>query len=74
MATHVQAFATMMCELRGHELELWIATVADGDRPAMHSLVIGLRRDQDAVTAGLTLPGNSGPVEGHVDRLEMINQ
>lgn len=38
------------------------------DRPALHSFVVGIRRDQDVVTAGLTLPWNSGAVEGHVNR------
>jgi transposase len=36
--------------------------------------VIGLRRDQDAVTAGLTLPWSSGAVEGHVNRIKMLKR
>jgi transposase len=36
--------------------------------------VTGLRRDQDAVTAGLTLPYSSGPVEGHVNRIKTIKR
>ncbi|MGW1680151.1 ISL3-like element ISAzba9 family transposase, partial [Saccharopolyspora sp. NPDC002376] len=43
-------------------------------QPGLHSFVLGLRRDQDAVTAGLTLPYNSGPVEGHVNRIKMIKR
>ncbi|MGW1743849.1 hypothetical protein ACWCPQ_34210, partial [Nocardia sp. NPDC001965] len=35
--------------------------------PALHSFVRGLRRDHDAVTAGLTLPWSSGAVEPGVD-------
>lgn len=71
---HVRSFATMMCELRGHELETWMAAVDADDLPALHSFVLGLRRDQDAVTAGLTLPWNSGPVEGHVNRIKMLKR
>jgi transposase len=74
LASHVRAFATMMCGLRGHELEDWIAAVNNDDQPGLRSFVIGLRRDQDAVTAGLTLPWNSGPVEGHVNRAKMIKR
>jgi transposase len=74
LAGHVRAFATMMCGLRGHELEGWIAAVNDDDQPVLRSFVIGLRRDQDAVTAGLTLPFNSGPVEGHINRVKMIKR
>jgi transposase len=36
--------------------------------PELRSFVTGLRRDQDAVTAALTLPYSSGAVEGHVNR------
>jgi hypothetical protein len=32
--------------------------------------VTGLRADQDAVTAGLTLQWSSGSVEGHVNRTD----
>ena len=46
LATHVQAFATMMCELRGHELVSRIAAVTEDDQPALHSFVTGLRRDK----------------------------
>ncbi|MEV5542346.1 ISL3 family transposase [Saccharopolyspora shandongensis] len=74
LAGHVRAFATMMCGLRGHELEGWMAAVDADDQPGLHSFVVGLRRDQDAVTAGLTLPYNSGPVEGHVNRIKMIKR
>jgi transposase len=36
------------------------------DLPDLHSFVAGVRRDQDAVVAGLTMRWSSGPVEGHV--------
>jgi transposase len=42
--------------------------------PALHSLAIGLRRDLDAVIAGLTMPWNSGPVEGAVNRIKTIKR
>uniref|UniRef100_J1RDS6 Putative transposase for insertion sequence element n=1 Tax=Streptomyces auratus AGR0001 TaxID=1160718 RepID=J1RDS6_9ACTN len=32
------------------------------------------RRRLDTVTAGLTLPWNSGVVEGHVNRIEMLKR
>jgi transposase len=67
LAGHVRAFATMMCDLRGHELQGWMAAIDADDQPALRSFVTGLRRDQDAVTTGLTLHWNSGPVEGHVN-------
>jgi transposase len=71
---HVRAFASMMCSLRGRDLEAWMAAGDADDQPALHSFVLGLRRDQDAVTAGLTLPWNSGPVEGHVNRIKLLKR
>jgi len=40
------------------------AAIATGES-ALRSFVTGLRADQDAVTAGLSLPWSSGVVEGH---------
>lgn len=44
------------------------------DLPCLHGFANGLERDLDAVTAGLTLPWSSGPVEGHVNRIKMIKR
>lgn len=74
LAGHVRAFATMMCALGGRNLESWMAAVDADDQPALRSFVAGLRRDQDAVTAGLTLRWNSGVVEGHVNRIKMLKR
>ena len=74
LAGHVRAFATMMCSRRGQELEAWMAAVDIDDQPALRSFVLGLRRDQDAVTAGLSLPWSSGAVEGHVNRIKMLKR
>ncbi|MFF8024380.1 hypothetical protein ACFZDJ_25390 [Streptomyces sp. NPDC007896] len=38
----------------------------------LHTLAAGI--DREAVTAGLTLPWNSGPVEGHVNRIKMLKR
>lgn len=40
----------------------------------LDSFVSGLRRDLDAVRAGLTLPYSSGAVEGHVNRLKTLKR
>ncbi|MFD8564876.1 transposase, partial [Streptosporangium canum] len=44
------------------------------DIPELHRLAAGLRRDQAAVTAGLTLPHSSGAVEGNVNRIKMLKR
>ncbi|WP_406396761.1 hypothetical protein OG806_39870 [Streptomyces sp. NBC_00882] len=65
-ARHVRDFADMMRDLRGEELPAWIDRVLADDLPALHSLVNGMKRDLDAVDAGLSTPWSSGQVEGHV--------
>jgi len=44
------------------------------DLPALHSLITGLRRDQDAVTAGLSSSWSSGQVEGQVTHIKLIKR
>jgi transposase len=74
LACDVRGFATMMCALRGQDLEAWMNAVDADEQSALRSFVVGLRRGQDAVTAGLTLPWSSGIVEGHVNRLKMLKR
>jgi transposase len=66
-ARHVAGFARMIKDPSGDEntLTKWIGAV-DADLPALRSFTAGLRRDLDAVVAGLTLHYNSGAVEGTV--------
>jgi transposase len=71
---HVRDFAQMMLQRRGRHLEEWMAAACADDLPDLHSFVTGLRRDLDAVTAGLSLPHSSGKVEGHVNRIKMIKR
>ncbi|MGW0019351.1 DesA/ISL3 alpha bundle tail domain-containing protein, partial [Rhodococcus sp. NPDC003382] len=70
---HVRGFAQLMTERRGRELADWMNGIDATGSPALRSFAAGLRRDLDAVTAGLTLEHNSGPVEGHVNRIIMWN-
>ena len=74
VTAHVQAFAGLMTERRGRDLEQWMTEVIASADPALRSFVTGLRRDQDAVTAGLTLRWSSGAVEGHVNRIKMLKR
>jgi transposase len=64
-----------MNERRGQKLlETWMTTALATGEPALRSLVTGLRADQDAVTAGLSLPWSSGAVEGRVNRIKMLKR
>ncbi len=73
-ARHVRDFAEMLRNLRGDQLPDWMNRVLDDDLPALHSLVSGLRRDLEAVTAGLSTPWSSGQVEGHVTRVKLLKR
>ncbi|MBE1496177.1 transposase [Amycolatopsis lexingtonensis] len=74
LAEHVKSFATMMVQRQGQNLDTWLSTVEADDQPHLHSFATGIRRDHDAVTAGLTLPHSSGKVEGNVNRLKAIKR
>ena len=73
-ATHVTAFAEMMTNLHGEQLDTWIDQVRADDLPQLHSFAAGLQRDRAAVINGLTLPHSSGAVEGNVNRIKMIKR
>ncbi|TDU69016.1 transposase [Streptomyces sp. KS 21] len=59
----------MLTERQGERLPQWLDAVRQDDLPSLHTLAAGIDRDRDAVIAGLTLPWNSGVVEGHVNRM-----
>ncbi|WP_329181078.1 transposase [Streptomyces decoyicus] len=74
LTRHVRDFAQILTQLQGDRLLQWITAVRTDDLPGLHIFVNGLERDLDAVIAGLTLPWNSGIVEGHVNRIKMIKR
>ncbi|WP_405681205.1 transposase [Streptomyces sp. NBC_00868] len=74
LTRHVRSFATMLTERQGERLPDWLDAVRQDDLPSLHTLAAGIDRDRDAVIAGLTLPWNSGVVEGHVNRIKMLKR
>jgi transposase len=74
LTRHVRRFATMMTELSGQDLEQWISDVEHDTLAPVASFARNLRRDQDAVHAGLTLPHSSGRVEGTVNKIKMLKR
>ena len=63
-----------MNEHRGQDLGQWLNQADTTELPPLRGFASGLRNDLDAVTAGLTLLWNSGPVEGHVNRIKMLKR
>ena len=75
LAAHVTEFAKMMTHRQGLlALEDWLACVEAGDQPELHSFARGIRRDQQAVTAGLALPYSSAAMEGNVNKIKMLKR
>ena len=68
LARHVTEFAKILTGRHGDRLDDWITAVQADDQPDLHSFVRGIKRDYDAVLNGLTMPWNSGVVEGNVNR------
>jgi transposase len=73
-AIHVRAFADIMNKRRGDRIHDWLHAITDDNLPALRSLATGLRRDLDAVIAGLSTHWNSGPAEGNVNRIKTIKR
>jgi transposase len=75
LAVYVRSFAEMMTRRQGLlALEDWLTRVEADDQPQLHSFANGIRRDQEAVTAGLALPYSSAAMEGNVNKIKMIKR
>jgi transposase len=74
-AGHVRSFAGMMTRRQGLlALEDWLTAVEAGDQPGLHRFARGIRRDQQAVTAGLALPHSSGALEGKNCKIKYLKR
>ncbi len=75
LAGHVRSFAEMMTRRQGLlALEDWLTRVEADDQPDLRSFANGIRRDQQAVTAGLALRYSSAAMEGNVNKIKMIKR
>jgi transposase len=63
-----------MTQRHGHRFGEWLARAEQADLPGINRFVSGVTSDLDAVTAGLSLPFSSGPVEGNVNRIKMLKR
>jgi transposase len=74
-AAHVRSFADTMTRRQGLlALEDWLTAVEADDQPGLHSFARGIRRDQQAVTAGLALPFSSGALEGKNCKIKYLKR
>jgi transposase len=70
----IEDFTTMLRERQGERLDEWLRKVEEQGVPELQSFAQGLKRDYDAVKAGLTLEWSQDPVEGHVHRLKLLKR
>jgi transposase len=69
-----QAFAHILRTRQADQLDPWLDKVSASQIPGLISFVTGVRRDYDAVKAGLSLVWNNGQLEGQVNRLKCIKR
>lgn len=73
-AGHVRDFSEILTDRLGSTLPTWIDAVDASQLPGLTGFALHLRRDLDAVTAGLTLDWSSGSIEGAVNRIKKIKR
>ena len=69
-----QEFACMVRRLEGEDLDGWLKDAGESRSTAMCSFALGLRKDLDAVRAGLTQEWSNGCVEGFVHKLKLLKR
>jgi transposase len=69
-----QEFARMARNLAGPELDGWLREAEASPAPVMRRFAAGLRKDLDAVRAGLTEGWSNGPVEGFIHKLKLLKR
>ncbi len=70
----IQEFTTMLREREGKHLDEWLDRVEKEGVPELQSFAAGLKKDYDAVKAGLTLEWSNGQTEGQVHRLKLLKR
>jgi transposase len=59
---------------QGAQLDPWLERAAPSPLGVFRRFAQGLRDDDAAVKAGMTLPWRTGPVEGQMNRLKMLKR
>ena len=67
-------FFRLVRERDATALEAWLCQAAESGISELQSRAAGIRKDKEAVLAGLTYPWSNGPTEGHVNRLKLIKR
>src|SRR5215207_4219567 len=69
-----QEFNGTVRNLEGEDLDGWLKDAEESRSAAMRGFALGLRKDLDAVRAGLTEEWSNGCVEGFVHKLKLLKR
>jgi transposase len=69
-----QDFAKMVRNLEGEKLDGWLEEAAGCEASVMKKFAAGLKKDLEAVRAGLAEEWSNGPVEGFVTKLKLLKR
>ena len=69
-----QQFTTMLRERKGERLDEWLNRVEKEGVSELQNFAAGLKKDYDAVKAGLILEWSNGQTEGQVHRLKLLKR
>ena len=72
--TLTEDFVPLIRQRQGAQLDPWLERAAQSTLGVFRRFAQGLRDDDAAVNAGMTLPWSTGPVEGHMNRLKMLKR
>jgi transposase len=67
----VLRFGSMVREQKAAELDSWLAEANESE---LRSFATGLRQDEAAVRAALTLPWSNGQTEGQITKLKLVRR
>ena len=70
----IQEFTTILRERKGECFDAWLEKVEQQGISELCGFAQSLKKDYQAVKAGLTLAWSQGPVEGHVHRLKLLKR
>jgi transposase len=69
-----ERFTTLLREGQVDVLEAWLEDASASGLPEFHSFATGLRRDQPAIVAAVSLPYSNGQTEGQITKLKLLKR
>jgi transposase len=69
-----QDFGTLVRARQANRFDDWLARAMASGVAALRRFAIGLQADYEAVKASMMLPWSNGPVEGQINRLNMLKR